>query len=77
MCCGGKKDDKYADANYDDPNYEGSPTDPELAGGPFPDDKRSCTDILCCLFFLVFMGGMGYVGSIGMATGKPLNLMDM
>ena len=23
------------------------------------------------------MGGMGYVASIGMAAGKPLNLMDM
>ena len=78
MCCGGgDKDDKYGDAQYEDPNYEGPSSDPKLAEGPFPDDQRGCTDILCCLFFIIFMGGMGYVASIGMATGKPLNLMDM
>ena len=75
MCCGGGKDDKYKEANYNDPNYEGPPTDSKLADGPFED--RSCTDILCCLFFIGFLGGMGYVAQIGMETGKPLNLMNM
>lgn len=68
MCCGGDK--KYGNADYADPNYEGEPADSSLSEGPF--ENRSCTDILCCLFFIAFLGGMGYVANIGLATGKPL-----
>lgn len=57
--CGGKSE-KYKGASYGDPNYEGPETDPALKDGPIAD--RSCTDIICCLVFIAFWVGFGYVG---------------
>ena len=70
-CC------SYGDANYDDPNYEGEESDPKLAEGPF--ENRGCTDICCCLIFIAFLGGMGYVSSLAMADGptRATMLMDL
>jgi hypothetical protein len=36
--------------------YEDDEVDKELENGPI--DKRSCTDILCLIFFLVALGCM-------------------
>jgi len=66
MCCGEKDSEKvkarkqkYRDADYADPNYEGEPTDNALADGPYT--KRSCTDVCCCMIFIAYMVGMVYI----------------
>jgi len=68
-CC------SYGDHDYDDPNYEGEESDPKLAEGPF--ENRGCTDILCCLIFIGFLGGMGYIGVVEASGSDPTQLMDM
>lgn len=67
-CC------SYGDADYGDPNYEGEETDPALAEGPF--ENRGCTDILCCLVFIGFLGGMGFIYSLAM-NEDPTKLVDL
>ena len=39
---------------HDDNEYKGEPLDEELENGPM--ENRSCTDILCCLLFICFLG---------------------
>ena len=56
MCGGG---DKYKNANLQDPNYEGEPVDEKLADGPI--EKRGCTDICCCIIFIAYVVGCGYI----------------
>jgi hypothetical protein len=51
--CGGGKSDKYKGADYSDPNYTGPGTDPKLKDGPI--GKRKCTDVICCIIFIVFV----------------------
>jgi len=41
----------------------------ELANGPL--EKRSCRDVLCCLLFIAFMGGMIAVAAYGLSIGQP------
>lgn len=67
MCCGDKDSEEtksrkanYRNADYSDPNYEGEPTDDALKNGPY--ENRSCTDICCCIIFIAFCVGLGYVG---------------
>jgi hypothetical protein len=36
--------------------------------------ERSCTDILCCLFFLSFVVVMGIISAIAFAQGDPLKI---
>lgn len=43
--------------------------DDELANGPL--GKRTCRDILCCLLFIAFVGGMIGIGSYGYSKGQP------
>ena len=45
----------------------------ELKNGPIM--NRGCTDVLCCLFFLAFMGGMGAVHFYGVQNGDPYLLL--
>ena len=45
-----------------------------LNNGPTSDEKRGCTDILCCLFFLAFIGGCVVVTAIGFSKGDPESL---
>jgi len=47
--------------------YEDDEVDKELENGPI--DKRSCTDILCCLFFVVAITGMYSLFSIALVNG--------
>ena len=39
-----------------------------------PVHQRKCTDVICCLLFVVMIGGMVYVGVLGFKTGDPLLL---
>jgi len=41
----------------------------ELENGPM--EKRHCTDILCCLLFICFMGGMIGVAAYSISQGNP------
>lgn len=45
-----------------------------LNNGPTSDENRSCQDILCCLFFLAFLGGCAVVTGIGFSDGNPTAL---
>jgi len=49
--------------------YKGEPVDDELANGPM--EKRSCTDPLCCLFFVAFLAGMIGVAGYAITKGNP------
>ena len=50
----------------------------EIYGQPFqyeanfdgPFKKRSCTDVVCLLLFLAFLGGWGFVAYVGVTTGN-------
>ncbi|XP_035827083.1 choline transporter-like protein 2 [Aplysia californica] len=46
--------------------------DPSFKG---PIHDRSCTDIICCFIFVVFLLGMGVVSVIGYARGDPYRLV--
>jgi len=69
MGCCNKKDDRYANADYGNPGYKGPETNDELKDGPI--DKRSCTDLICCVIFIAYWGLMGYIGFTSLATGSP------
>jgi len=66
-CC--DKDDKYKDADYGNPGYEGPKPDEKLKDGPI--DDRSCTDIICCIIFVAFWVAMGYICYRGVTNGTP------
>jgi len=51
------------------PEYNPDAIDDALANGPVA--KRSCRDVLCCLLFIVFVGGMIGIGSWGYSKGNP------
>ncbi|KAJ8300483.1 hypothetical protein KUTeg_022002 [Tegillarca granosa] len=46
--------------------------DPEYKG---PVKNRSCTDIICCLIFIVFIGGLAVVAYFGFYYGDPRLLL--
>ena len=37
--------------------------------GPIKD--RGCTDVICCLIFLAFLGGQAYIAYLALTTGDP------
>jgi hypothetical protein len=51
-------------------NYK---VDPELKSGPI--SKRSCTDVLFAIFFVIFLCGMGASAIYGWHFGNPDMLM--
>ena len=57
-----------------DRNYKGEDFNikQELGNGPF--SQRRCTDMLCCLVFLVFIAGMGVCTVFGYSHGDPNKL---
>ena len=69
--CGGGDNDKYKDKDFQDPTYEGEPTDEKFAEGPLED--RHCTDILCCFIFIAFWFLMAYIAQIGYTNGYLTN----
>lgn len=54
---------KYGEPKVHDPKFK----------GPLKD--RSCTDIICCIVFLVFVTGMAACSVIGYARGDPVKLI--
>ena len=72
-CCG--NDEKYQDADYGNPSYEGPQTDDALKEGPIA--ERSCTDILCCLIFIAYMVGFGYVAMMALAGGDEKGMFGI
>jgi solute carrier family 44 (choline transporter-like protein), member 2/4/5 len=55
-----------------DPNYKGEPLNPQLADGPVM--NRGCTDCLCCILFVAFIGAWLAIGFYGFAHGDPMLL---
>lgn len=47
----------------------------DLNNGPTSDDNRGCTDILCCLIFVAFLGGVIAVTILGFSQGQPQEIM--
>nr|XP_039269182.1 choline transporter-like protein 2 isoform X1 [Styela clava] len=66
-CCSGQNDEdsdnKYGKAKTHDPSFDG------------PIHKRSCTDILCCLIFFIFILGFIVVGIFAWLNGDPIILL--
>jgi len=58
----GSKDDDSSDENFGKPY----PYDPDWSG---PVKKRSCTDIICLLLFLVALGAWGFVAYLAFSNG--------
>ncbi|XP_071802691.1 choline transporter-like protein 2 [Asterias amurensis] len=54
---------KYGNAKKYDPTFKG------------PISNRGCTDVICCILFLAFIGGMGVVGYFAYRDGDPLSLV--
>jgi hypothetical protein len=52
---------------------EGATFPPEIAKRP-SDKNRKCTDVLFCIFFLVFLGGMATCTIYGYVMGDPWKL---
>ncbi|KAJ8033653.1 Choline transporter-like protein 3 [Holothuria leucospilota] len=48
-------------------------SDEEEFSGPLT--KRSCQDVICCVIFLAFWVGMGYVSFIALRDGQPERLL--
>lgn len=59
-----------------DRNYKGDDFNikQELGQGPF--SERKCTDLACCLFFTVFLGGMATLTVYGYINGDVNKLMS-
>jgi solute carrier family 44 (choline transporter-like protein), member 2/4/5 len=36
---------------------------------------RSCTDIICCIVFILFLGGMLGVSAFAVTNGDPMNII--
>jgi hypothetical protein len=61
---------KQVESTPADPNAEKlEPLNEELANGPLA--QRKCTDVLCCLLFVVFMGGMIGIAGYAISKGNP------
>jgi len=60
---------KVSNATSDKQEYMGEPVDDTLANGPM--ENRSCTDVLCCLFFIAFLGGMIAIAGYSISKGDP------
>ena len=57
-----------SETDPDEANKNGKPYqhDPDWTG---PVKKRSCTDVLCFILFLVLLGAWGFVGYLGFSSG--------
>ncbi|XP_070556799.1 choline transporter-like protein 1 isoform X2 [Ptychodera flava] len=64
-CCGG--------SNKVEPFDKKDSEDEEEFDGPTKD--RSCRDVICCLIFLAFWGGMGYIAYVSILNGQPERLV--
>ncbi|XP_041370710.1 choline transporter-like protein 2 [Gigantopelta aegis] len=74
MCGGNKVDDEDNTSKSNDANKYGNPKqyDPNFKG---PLKNRSCTDIICCILFFVFVLGMAGCSVLGYMRGNPIKLI--
>ena len=76
MGCGKnkQKDDTspWSSKKIQDPKYMGEPMEDKYHEGP--DEARSCTDVFCCMLFVVFVCGMGVAAYFGLERGDPYRL---
>ncbi|XP_062978452.1 choline transporter-like protein 4 [Elgaria multicarinata webbii] len=63
-----KKEDTPAEASSSGPYGEKCKYDPSFRG---PIQKRSCTDIICCVLFTLFIAGYIVVGILAWLYGDP------
>ncbi|KAL3871868.1 hypothetical protein ACJMK2_039840 [Sinanodonta woodiana] len=64
--CGGKEenqDNKYGEAKKHNKDFKG------------PIKNRSCTDVICCMLFLIFVAGMVACSIAGYVRGDPVRLL--
>jgi len=54
---------KYKDYKWSNPDI--------FKNGPLSDENRKCRDVLCCLFFIIFLGVCVFVAVIGFKNGDP------
>ncbi|XP_006823430.1 choline transporter-like protein 2 [Saccoglossus kowalevskii] len=67
------EDNKVAPEDADSKKYgEPAKYDPTFKG---PIANRSCTDIICCVIFIVFIAGMFAVGYFAWSNGNPYKLI--
>lgn len=66
----GFKYDQLKDRSYKGADFR---VNKKLSAGPFA--ERRCTDVLCCLLFAVFLGGMAAATVYGYMYGQPTNLV--
>ena len=52
-----------------DIDYLGLAVASKSARGPF--SERGCTDVWCCLIYVLFQAGMCYIGYYAMNNGDP------
>ncbi|KAK3576036.1 hypothetical protein CHS0354_005192 [Potamilus streckersoni] len=79
----GKKEDYMKSWESDDHVYDAATTMDTRSGKPLqfdpnfrgPIKNRSCTDVLCCLIFIIFVLGLGVVGYFGFTYGDPRLLL--
>ncbi|XP_061169657.1 choline transporter-like protein 2 [Saccostrea echinata] len=71
---GDEKSEDKEKSSDEKKEYMGDPRkyDPNFNG---PIKNRSCTDIICCLLFLIFLAGMVVCSAIGYARGNPYKLL--
>ena len=58
---------KYKDFQWENPD--------EFRNGPIGDESRKCRDIICCIFFIVFLVACVVVAILGFVKGHPSYLM--
>lgn len=58
---------KYKDFQWENPD--------EFRNGPIGDESRKCRDIICCIFFIVFLVACVVVAILGFVKGHPSYLL--
>ena len=58
---------KYKDFQWENPD--------EFRNGPIGDESRKCRDIICCIFFIIFLVACVVVAILGFVKGHPSYLL--
>jgi len=78
-CCGRNKSEDGIEMNEDGKDTGGGKYgkarqyDPSFSG---PIKNRSCTDLICCLIFTLYIAGMLIVGVLAFIWGNPMSLLN-
>ncbi|CAG2231425.1 SLC44A2_4_5 [Mytilus edulis] len=65
--------EKMSKTNKVSPENETFQYDPDFEG---PIKNRSCTDIICCLLFIIFIGGLAIISYFAFKYGDPSLLLN-